>query len=176
VTNNRFRAEGLELNLLEGGFQESGFVDGIQMVLDGNAQFGTTDLSSLLQGRAAGKPLVAIGAATQRSPFAIISLPESGITRPQDLAGKTVAITEGGARLTYNALLESLSIDPTTINTIPRATFGIDPLLNGEVDALGGWIINEGQLVREAGHEPNIILVSDYGIESYDFLILRLKT
>jgi NitT/TauT family transport system substrate-binding protein len=86
-----------------------------------------------------------------------------------------VAINEGGARLTYDALLESLNIDPTTINTIPRETFGIDPLLNGEVDAVGGWIINEGQQVREAGHEPNIILFSDYGIDSYDFLVFTTE-
>lgn len=175
IANNRFRDEGLEVTLLEGGFQESGFVDSIESVLGGTAQFGTTDLSGLLQARAAGKPLVAIGAATQRSPFALISLPESGIKLPQDLAGKTVAITEGGARLTFDALLESLAIDPNTVNTIPRATYGIDPLLNGEVDVVGGWIVNEGQQVREAGQEPNIILFSDYGIDSYDFLIVTTE-
>ncbi len=175
VANNHFRDEGLDVTIVEGGFQESGFVDSIQAVLDGKAQFAATDLSGLLEARAAGKPVVAIGAVTQRSPFALISLPESGISRPEDLVGKTVAITEGGARLTYDALLESLNIDPTTINTIPRTAFGIDSLLNGEVDVVGGWIINEGQLVREAGYEPNVILLSDYGFDSYDFLVITTE-
>jgi ABC-type nitrate/sulfonate/bicarbonate transport system substrate-binding protein len=49
VANNRFRDEGLEVTLLEGGFQEGGYVDSIQVLLDGKAQFGTTDLSGLLQ-------------------------------------------------------------------------------------------------------------------------------
>jgi ABC-type nitrate/sulfonate/bicarbonate transport system substrate-binding protein len=173
--NNHFRDEGLNVTLEEGGFQNGQFVDSIREVLDGKAQFAATDLSGLLQARAAGEPVVAIGAATQRSPFALISLPDSGIARPQDLVGKTVAVTDGGARLTYNALLESLDIDPASINTISRETFGIDPLLNGEVDVLGGWIINEGQLVREAGYEPNIILCSDYGFDSYDFLIITTE-
>jgi NitT/TauT family transport system substrate-binding protein len=172
VANNHFRDEGLDVTLEEGGFQNDQYVDSIQEVLDGKAQFAASDLSGLLQARAAGKPVVAIGAVTQRSPFALISLPDSGITRPQDLAGKTVAVTDGGARLTYDALLESLNIDPASINTISRTSFGIDPLLNGEVDVLGGWIINEGQQVREAGFEPNIILLSDYGFDSYDFLVI----
>ncbi len=165
VENKHFRDEGLNVTLLEGGFQEGVFVDSLQVVLDGKAQFGTSDLASLLQARAAGKPLVAIGAATQRSPFVLISLAESGITVPTDLVGKTVAITDGGARLIYNALLETLNIDPASVNTIPRVSFEIDPLLNGEVDVLGGWTINEGQQLREAGHEPHFILFSDYGIE-----------
>jgi ABC-type nitrate/sulfonate/bicarbonate transport system substrate-binding protein len=175
VANNRFGDQGLDVTLVEGGFQNGQFVDSIQEVLDGKAQFAATDLSGLLQARAAGKPLVAIGAATQRSPFALISLPASGINRPQDLAGKTVAITDGGARLTYNAMLDSLDIDPATINTISRTSFGIDPLINGEVDVLGGWIINEGQQVREAGYEPNVILLSDYGFDSYDFLVITTE-
>jgi ABC-type nitrate/sulfonate/bicarbonate transport system substrate-binding protein len=175
VENNRFRDQRLDVTLEEGGFQDGQYVDSIQEVLDGKAQFGATDLSGVLQARAAGKPLIAVGAVTQRSPFALISLPASAITRPQDLVGKTVAITDGGARLTYNALLDSLNIDPASVNTISRTSFGIDPLLNGEVDVLGGWIINEGQLVREAGYEPNIILLSDYGFDSYDFLIITTE-
>lgn len=41
--------------------------------------------------------------------------------------------------------------------------------------ALGGWIINEGVLVREAGIEPNFILPSDYGINFYQTIIFTTQ-
>jgi NitT/TauT family transport system substrate-binding protein len=43
------------------------------------------------------------------------------------------------------------------------------------VEVLGGWIINEGVLVEEAGLEPNFIVVSDYGIDTYDSLIFTTE-
>jgi NitT/TauT family transport system substrate-binding protein len=83
------------------------------------------------------------------------------------LIGHTVAVSDGGARLLYNALLNTQGIDPTKVNTISRTDYGIDPLIQGKVDAIAGWIVNEGVQVHQAGYEPNIILLSDYGIESY---------
>lgn len=173
--NGHFAKEGLDVTLSEGGFVGGKYVEPIDEVIAGDHDFGMASDSALLQARAQGKPVVALATVLQRSPAAIISLPDSNITRPQDLIGKTVAVSDGGARQTYDALLKSQGIDPAQINTVSRTEFGIEPLLNGDVDALYGWIINEGVLVREAGQEPNIILISDYGIDSYDFLVFATE-
>lgn len=173
--NGHFADAGLKVNLRAGGFQEGKFVDGLAAVLDGSAQFGALDGSTLLQARAEGKPVVAIATITQRSPFSLISLADDHILTPQDLVGKTVAITDGGARMVYDTLLLSQGIDLSTVNTIPRETFGIDPLVNGEVDVLGGWIINEGVQLEEAGLEANFMLMSDYAVDTYDFVIFTTE-
>jgi NitT/TauT family transport system substrate-binding protein len=58
---------------------------------------------------------------------------------------------------------------------MPRTSFGVDPLLNDEADALMGWIINESVLLEEAGETPNNILFSDYGIENYNFVLFTTE-
>jgi len=175
VANGRYANENLDVRLSTGGFGENGYIDPIEQVVSGAADFSQTSVFALLQARAEGKPVVAIATLNQRSPFAIISLSDNGIVRPQDLAGKTVAIAEGGADLNYDAFLRTQDIDPTSVNTVARTSFGIDPLVNGEVDAFGGWIINEGVALQESGADPNFLLLSDYGIDIYDLLIFTTE-
>ncbi|GAB4579029.1 MAG: ABC transporter substrate-binding protein [Anaerolineales bacterium] len=174
--NGHFSAQNLNVTLVEGGFNEAGFIDPIAQVLDGQADFGVSDGVSMLLARESGKPVIAISTILQLSPLAVISLSEDSILRPQDLVGKTVTVSDGGARAVFDTFILSQNIDPTSVNVIPRTSFGIEPLINGEVDALVGWVINEGVQIREAGFEPNFILPSDYGINTYDTVLFTTET
>ena len=170
-----FANNGIEMTVLEGGFGANGFIDSVATVVDGTAQFGVTDGLRLIEARAAGHPLVAIANVMQRSPNAIISLQEEGLVRPQDMEGHSILVADGGANLLFNTLLESQNIDGSSLTTVSRTEFGIDPLLNGEADALMGWIINESVSIEEAGHTPSNILFSDYGIENYNFVLFTTE-
>jgi NitT/TauT family transport system substrate-binding protein len=173
--NGHFAEQNLQATLEPGGFVDGVYIEPIDQVVSGEFDFGTASASSLLQARADGKPVVAIASIYQRSPSAIISLADSGINQPQDLIGKTVSAAEGGAQNLLRTMLISQNIDPEQVNIVPRQDFGIDPLIDGEVDALVGWIINEGVLVREAGAEPSFMLLSDYGILDYNTLIFTTE-
>lgn len=173
--NGRFAEQNLDVTINEGGFDEQGYIDPLVQVINGEADFGVTSAVALLQSRAEGNPVVAIAAEIQRSPFALISLSDSNILRPSDLPGKTVAVTEDSSLALYNTLLSSQGINADDVELVPRTTFGIEPLLEGEVDALGGWIVNEGILVKEAGLEPTFILLSDYGINNYTSLVFTTE-
>jgi NitT/TauT family transport system substrate-binding protein len=175
VANGHYADQNLDVTLGVGGFNEQGSIDPVEQVVSGAADFSEASVFALLEARAQGKPVVAIATLNQRSPFAIISLEEEGIVRPQDLAEKTVAVAEGGATLEYKSLISSQSIDPSTVNQVVRSSFGIDPLVNGEVDAFGGWIINEGVALEESGAKPSFLLLSDYGIDTYDLLIFTTE-
>ena len=173
--NGHFAEQNLKVTFHEGGFGSGGYIEPINEVVGGSADFGMSSASTLIKARAEGKPVVGVLSALQRSPFVLISLEKSGITQPSDLVGKTVSVSAGGAMATYLSLLQQQGIDPSTVNTVERTDFGIDPLLKGEVDVLGGWIINEGVMVEEAGETPSYILPSDYGIESYDFIVFTTE-
>jgi NitT/TauT family transport system substrate-binding protein len=175
IANGHYTKENLDVKLTVGGFNDKGAIDPIEQLTSGAADFTEASVFALLQARANGKPVVAIATLNQRSPFAIISLTDNGIVRPQDLVGKTVAVADGGATLEYQSLIRSQSIDPTKVNQVARTSFGIDPLVNGEVDAFGGWIINEGVALTESGAKPSFLLLSDYGIDTYDLLILTTE-
>jgi NitT/TauT family transport system substrate-binding protein len=174
--NGHFKQEGLQVTLKPGGFGPDGRISPSVEVLKGGADFGMSSAATILRRRAEGDPIVAIGSILQRSPFALISLAENNIQHPQDLIGKTVSVSNDGGMQVYLAMLASQNINPTDVNLVERTSFGIDPLLNGEVDVLGGWIVNEGVLVKEAGKEPNFILMSDYGVDTYDSVLFTTET
>ncbi len=173
--NGHFKEQNLNVELIAGGFVDGSYVEPIDAVLQGQGDFGAASAQSLLEAREAGKPIVAIANLIQRSPSAIITLADANIQTPQDLIGKTIAVADGGATLRFNSMLSLQGIDAADVNIVPRVTWGVDPLLNGEVDALVGWIINEGVQVREAGQEPNFMLLSDYGIPDYSALIFTTE-
>lgn len=172
--NGHYGAENLNVELFEGGFGPDGFIDPIATLLAGEVEFANTDLLNLMEQRAAGLPLVAIGTINQRSPSSIISLPEAGIVTPEDLVGKTVLVADT-ALIGLEAMLGTVGVDPADVNIVPRTDFGVDPLVNGDVDALAGWIINEGVLLEEQGIEPNYIVLSDYGVDTYNTLIVTTE-
>jgi NitT/TauT family transport system substrate-binding protein len=173
--NGHFAGQNLDVRLVEGGFGSEGYIDPVEQVLNGTVDFGMTNASSIITARAAGLPVVAVASVLQRSPLAIISLEESGIQRPQDLIGRRVAVAKDGSTQSYNTLLASQQIDPAQVNTVARTSFGVEPLINHEVDAMVAWAINEGVQVREAGYTPRVIMTSDYGVDTYDFLIFTTE-
>src|SRR5215207_4541456 len=158
----------IDVNVIEGGFGENGFIDSVATVVDGTSEFGVTDGFRLIEARNQGHPLVAIASLLPRSPNAIISLADQNIIRPQDLVGHSVLVADGGANLLFAALLKSQGVNPADVEIVPRTEFGVEPVLNGDADAVMGWIINESILIEEAGATPSNILFSDYGIDNYN--------
>jgi NitT/TauT family transport system substrate-binding protein len=169
--NGHFAAQNLDVRLDEGGFASKGYIEPITQVVNGTVDFGVTGAAGIIQARAEGKPVVAIATILQRSPLAILSLAKSNIHRPQDLAGHRVAVADGGAAGLFHLLLSSQHIDPAALTIVPRVTYGIDPLVNGEVDAMVAWVINEGVQLNEAGINPNVMMMSDYGVDSYEMVL-----
>ena len=169
--NGHFADQNLKVNLIAGGFFEGRYIETQDEVMSGKADFGLSNATAILQARAKGQPLVAIATVLQRNPLTVISLASSNLQQPQDLIGKTVAVSEGGATQLMQVMLTSQGIDLASVNIIPRTDFGVGPLLDGSVDALVGWIINEGVAVTEAGAKPSFMLFNDYGIPDYPTLI-----
>jgi NitT/TauT family transport system substrate-binding protein len=169
--NGHFAAQNLDVRLDEGGFGSTGYIEPIAQVVNGTVDFGVTGASSVIQARAEGKPVVAVAAILQRSPLAILSLTKSNIRRPQDLIGHRVAVADGGSTQLLQLLLKSQHIDPAALTIVPRVTYGIDPLVKGEVDAMVAWVINEGVQLKEAGINPNVMMLSDYGVDSYEVVL-----
>jgi NitT/TauT family transport system substrate-binding protein len=169
--NGHFAAQNLDVRLDEGGFASKGYIEPITQVVNGTVDFGVTGAAGIIQARAEGKPGVAIATILQRSPLAILSLAKSDIRRPQDLAGHRIAVADGGAAQLFHLLLNSQQIDPATLTIVPRVSYGIDPLVKGEVDAMVAWVINEGVQLNEAGINPNVMMLSDYGVDSYEMVL-----
>jgi NitT/TauT family transport system substrate-binding protein len=169
-------AENLAVTMMSGGYDEGGdFIDPIERVVSGQADFGIADGGTLLTARAGGTPVVAIATIYQRSPVAFVSFAEKEIVKPEDLVGKTVQYDPFTTGVVYEAMLRSERIDKSQINEVQREDFTIQPLLSGETDVLDGWVTNEVVDLTLQGHEVNVILPSDYGIVMYPNVIFTTE-
>ena len=175
VENGHFANNGLNVSIIPGGFSENGFIDPIAEVIAGNAQFATSDASNLILAREQGLPVVAIMSTLHRSPRAIISLEGAEIIRPQDMIGKTIALSSDGSDALFYSFLASQDIDTESINIVDRTSFDIQQLIDEEADAIGAWIINEAVMIEEADLTGNIIAFSDYAIDTYDSVIFTTE-
>jgi NitT/TauT family transport system substrate-binding protein len=168
VDKGYYATANLDTHLNTGGFDENGdFINPVQKVIDGDADFGIIDAQTLLLERAQGAPIVAIAAIYQRSPVAFVSLAEKNITSPEDLVGTTASIELTTSGSLFRSLLASKGIDPGSVNMVQRTDYSIAPLLDKQADIIDGWITNEAVILSKEGHEYNALLVSDYGIEAY---------
>ena len=173
--NGRFADQRVQVTLREGGFDANGYIDGTEQVSSGAADFGVASADSIIQARAQGKPIVGIAVLAQDSPLAILSLPQTAIRDPHDLVGKKVLVAEGGATQLYTTLLASQQIALTQAPPIPRTDSGIDQLIAGKIDALVAWNVNEAIELSELGYPPSVMLFSDYGINSYELVLITTE-
>ena len=105
--NQYYADEGLAVTLVEGGPD----VDNIAPVVNGRAQFSIGSGEQLILARAAGKSLRAVATIYRRSPTVFFSLASSGITRPQDFAGKTIR-TPANMAATLHAMTARVGVAP----------------------------------------------------------------
>ena len=152
---------GLEVELLGGGPS----VDAITVVASGEALIGMADSNEIAVARGQGIPVVALGAAFQKSPFGMITLAEAPIDSLEGMYGKTVAVSDS-SRPTIEALMEREGLDPSQVEFVPKNP---DPsvLPDGAVDAYWGFVSSEGAVLTARGVDVTWTLLSDLGEPTY---------
>src|SRR3954471_17159938 len=86
-----FDQEGIDLEIQEG--RGSGVT--VQVVAAGTATFGYADVPTMMKAASKGAPVTAVGVALQTSPMSVMGFADKNIRKPEDIKGKTVAVTPG---------------------------------------------------------------------------------
>jgi NitT/TauT family transport system substrate-binding protein len=168
VENGDYANEGIEITFVEGG----GSVDRINPIVNGEVQFGLASGHNLLAAREEGKPVRAIATIYRRSAFVFFSLPDSGITRPEDFVGKTIQIRTR-ARATLLEVMDNVGIASELYEE--DADAGPDDLFSGEVDVATGWVTSQVLEAERAGIELNVIYPDDYGVHFFNDTIFSTE-
>ena len=136
----------LEVELIEGG------VDIVpqQPLADGAVDFAVAWVPKALATREAGADIVDIAQVFQRSGTLQVSFADSGITSPEDFAGKTVGNWGFGNEYEVFAGLAQAGLDPAADVTLVQQDFNMDGLLAGDIDAAEAMTYNEYAQVLEA--------------------------
>lgn len=162
IDRGYFKQAGINLVVQPGGPN----LDSVSLVANGSATVGQISSSpSLILARAHGIPVKAFASALQKHPFAWFTLKKDNISSPRDWPGKSIGI-QGTARPLLNAVVAKYNLNPDSFKTV---VIGSDtlPLVNGQVQAASGWVIDSSQ---EAALPPggyNVMLLWDLGIQLY---------
>lgn len=87
--NGGFARLGLDVDLVSDGYDRGGAPE---VLARGECDVASLRLGHVLQSRTTGTPFVAVATLNQRQLGAVITTPDTGITRFADLEGKTIAV------------------------------------------------------------------------------------
>jgi NitT/TauT family transport system substrate-binding protein len=138
--------------------------DVLRLVADGQAEFGVADATDLMIARSSGIPVRYVSPLYQRFPVALIGAPEDVPAEASDLAGLRIG-TPGRFGSSWHALLAlldagGLTPDDVTIREYP-AFNQVEGLLNGDVDLITGFRVNEPLQLEAQGFEVEMLTVDE---------------
>ena len=170
-----FEKEGLDVTVDAG----AGSGTAINRIVGGSHDAGTGDMTAMIEylGNNPGRTqLQAVYMIYNRSPFVIMTTKKSGITKPQDLAGKKVAAPVfDSVRKSTPVWAKLFNLDPKSITYL-----NVDPAIRetlvarGEADASTGFELNKLTLMSRGVKEEDMIILklADYGLKMYGNAIL----
>lgn len=170
VKQGYYQAAGLQVKLIPGDAQHPV----MEEVLSGRADFGITG-SDLLVGFASGKPVVALGAIFQHSPYVIMSMPAKKIHLPSDLVGKSIMASEHQGWVELKAIFLKEGIDLDRFSIMSHTWNNLD-LVEGRIDAMTGYRSVEPFQLAELGAVPSIIRPADYGVDFYGDILFSSQS
>jgi NitT/TauT family transport system substrate-binding protein len=170
-----FTAEGLDVSIDVG----SGSAGAVTRVATGAYDMAFADFNALAEYDAQNpnSKIQGVYMLYNYTPAAVVTLKKSGIAKPADLVGKTLAapVFDAG-RKAFPAFAKSNKIEPAavkwqTVDPALRETL----LAKGEVDGITGFsftsVLNlEARGVKES--DLNVMLFNDYGVELYGNAII----
>lgn len=146
----------------------------LQTVGAGRDTFGISYQNDVLQARAQDVPVVSVAALVQHPLNSLMVLADSGIERPRDLVGKTVAIA--GLPSDEAFLDTMLRFDGASIDDVELVNVGYDlmpAVLSGRADAvIGVYWTHETILAEAQGTPVRYLRVEEWGVPDYYELVL----
>ncbi|HEX2193972.1 MAG TPA: ABC transporter substrate-binding protein [Candidatus Limnocylindria bacterium] len=138
--------------------------DVIRLVADGQAEFGVADATDLMIARTAGIPIKYVSTLYSRFPVALIGAPDVVPGEPAGLVGLRIG-TPGRFGSSWHALLAlldagGLTEDDVAIREYP-AFNQVEGLLNGDVDMITGFRVNEPLQLEARGFEVALLTVDE---------------
>jgi NitT/TauT family transport system substrate-binding protein len=161
IEHGYFKKHGIDLTI-ETSFDET---DGLTRIGVNKLQFGLISGDQVLLARAKAAPVVYVFRWYQRFPVGVVTLDGSGITKPEDLAGRIVGVPGkfGASYVGLQALLNAAKLKESDLKEVSAIGFDTTPIVCGKkVDASVVYIANEPAQIEHTCGKVNIIKIADY--------------
>lgn len=152
-----YAAAGLDVT-----FQNKIDLDLIPLIGQGAIDVGLGDGTSIIPAVAQGIPVRYVATVYAKFPNAVIARKEAGITKPADLAGKTLGTPGqyGSSWIMLEALLHSAGLSPSDLDIRLYPDFGqAGALAAGAVTSITGFINNEPITLAGEGIATDLLTV-----------------
>jgi len=169
-----FDQEGIDLDIQEG--RGSGVT--VQAVAAGTAAFGYADVPTMMKAASKGAPVIAVGVALQTSPMSVMGFADRNIRKPEDIKGKTVAVTPGDSMSQiWPLFLQKTGLKQSDFKTVAGdAQTKLNAVINGQADLLLGYVMDQAIKLQDATHKPVYpIRFADYGVNMVSSGIIAQK-
>ena len=158
-----FDQEGIDLDIQDG--RGSGVT--VQAVAAGTATFGYADVPTMIKAAAKGAPVTAVGVALQTSAMSVMGFAEKNIRKPEDIKGKTVAVTPGDSMSQiWPLFLKKTNLKEGDFKTVAGdAQTKLNAVMNNQADLLLGYVMDQAIKLQDATQKQvYAIKFADYGV------------
>jgi NitT/TauT family transport system substrate-binding protein len=166
VADGTYRQYGLDVTIVPGGPN----VNNRMLLIAGRIDFfmAANTLMSF-DAVANNVPVVSIAAIFQKDPQVFLTHPESKVTKIEDLKPLTLFVSKEGITSYYQWLKSEYDFSEKNVRPY---TFNAQPFIATPQSAMQGYVTSEPFAVeRAAGFKPDVILLADYGFNTYSTLI-----
>ena len=146
----------------------------LQTVATGRDDFGINYQTGVLIARQEGVPVVSIAALVQHPLNSVMTLKDSGIVEPKDLAGRTIGwpgIPDNEPLL--DTMLKSQGLSLSDVELVNVGFDLVPALIGGKVDAIvGAYWVHESISAINQGFPVNIMRMEQHGVPDFYELVL----
>jgi NitT/TauT family transport system substrate-binding protein len=166
VADGTYKSYGLDVTIVPGGPSANNRMLLIAGKLD---FFMSANTLQSFDAVANNVPLVTIAAIFQKDPQVFLTHPESKITKLEDLKPLTLFVSQEGVASYFQWLKSEYGFSEEKVRPY---TFNAQPFLADRQSAMQGYLTSEPFAVeKSAGFKPGVILLADYGFNTYSTLI-----
>jgi NitT/TauT family transport system substrate-binding protein len=166
VADGTYKKYGLDVTIVPGGPNENNRM----LLIAGKIDFFMT-ANTLMSFDAVinNVPVVAVAAIFQKDPQVFLTHPESKITKLDELKPLTLFVSKDGMGSYFQWLKSEYGFIEKNVRPY---TFNPQPFIATAQSAMQGYVTSEPYAVeKSAGFKPGVILLADYGFNTYSTLI-----
>jgi NitT/TauT family transport system substrate-binding protein len=166
VADGTYKKYGLDVTIVPGGPNDNNRM----LLIAGKIDFFMAANTLMSFDAVANKvPVVTIAAIFQKDPQVLLTHPESKITKLEELKPLTLFVSKEGISSYFQWLKSEYGFNEKNVRPY---TFNPQPFIASAESAMQGYVTSEPFAIeKSAGFKPGIILLADYGFNSYSTLI-----
>jgi NitT/TauT family transport system substrate-binding protein len=166
LADGTYKRYGLDVTIVPGGPNDNNRMLLIAGKLD---FFMAANTLMSLDAVANNVPVVTVAAIFQKDPQVFLTHPESKITKLEELKPLTLFVSKEGISSYYQWLKSEYGFNEKNVRPY---TFNPQPFVADGKSAMQGYVTSEPYAVEKtAGFKPGVILLADYGFNTYSTLI-----